>query len=405
MDELVKVAIFMVLFGILLPTFDTYSDGYFSYSLISGTYCETSICVKHPIYGSVMLIPVLLAMLFTIPHWWRREKRWNRLYTLPLLICQVWPQWQVIKVLKLMKDGNSQWRIEKEKLEKEVGSLEPFLESIPQVHLILLIVGTGIGGRFGIYNSSLQCSLTFSLSVISACFGMSKFFNVGPARLIPYDKMNLGFFVLMVNIASCFIGKGFFLAFIEEGSPSLRTIIICIIWSLLSLVPQMIFAFVTMWTSLGFRKALRTATQYPAMIMTPAFSYWVFGPIESSLKSTFCCSRTSRLGVSFLHTWINAGVTILGQIIFSLLCKPIYLLLGFRLPPILNFVCFSLGFHIISVLTLALIQLLERCDKVSCCTSSCCTCCTCCTCICCTCCTCCTYTIQRTVLDVDDPSR
>ena len=98
MDELVKVAIFMVLFGILLPTFDTYSDGYFSYSLISGTYCESSNCTKHPIYGSVMLIPVLLAMLFTIPHWWRREKSWNRLYTLPLLIFQVWPQWQVIKV-------------------------------------------------------------------------------------------------------------------------------------------------------------------------------------------------------------------------------------------------------------------------------------------------------------------
>ena len=140
-----------------------------------------------------------------------------------------------------------------------------------------------------------------------------------------------------------------------------------------------------MWTSLGFRKALKTATQYPAMIMTPAFSYWVFGPIESSLKSTFCCSRTSRLGVSFLHSWINAGVTILGQ----LLCS--FLVIG---PSryggtnniISSFLVSSLGFHIISVITLALIQLLERCD--SCCISSCCK-----------------STIQRTVLDVDDPNQ
>jgi hypothetical protein len=36
---------------------------------------------------------------------------------------QVWPQWQVIKILKLMKEGNSQWRTEKEKLEREVSSL------------------------------------------------------------------------------------------------------------------------------------------------------------------------------------------------------------------------------------------------------------------------------------------
>ena len=40
-----------------------------------------------------------------------------------VLLGQVWPQWQVIKILKLMKEGNSQWRTEKEKLEREVSSL------------------------------------------------------------------------------------------------------------------------------------------------------------------------------------------------------------------------------------------------------------------------------------------
>ena len=117
---------------------------------------------------------------------------------------------------------------------------EPFLESLPQVHLILLIVVTGIDGGIGggaVGNHSWQTIITFTLSVFSACFGISKFFNVGPSRLIPYDEMNLGFFVLMMNIASCFIGKGFFLALVDFP-PSGRTITI---WSMLSLGPQIIF--------------------------------------------------------------------------------------------------------------------------------------------------------------------
>ena len=50
--------------------------------------------------------------------------------------------------------------------------------------------------------------LTFSLSVLSAAFGMSRFFNVGPCRLVPYGKMNVGFLFLVISIATCLVGKG-----------------------------------------------------------------------------------------------------------------------------------------------------------------------------------------------------
>ena len=135
-----------------------------------------------------------------------------------------------------------------------------------------------------------------------------------------------------------------------------------------------------MCASLGMRKAFKTVINFPAMILTPAFSYWVFGPIENSSS---CCktTRTTRIGVSFLHSWINAGVTIVGQITY-------YYLVGVRISVFIYLLYISLGLHFISVLTLGLIQLLERCDKDSCCISSCCK-----------------STIQRTMLDVDDPSR
>ena len=123
--EIWKDGCLMIVFGILLPSFDVYSDIAFSYDLISGTYKPWHGKAKqHRVYGSVMLIPIALATLFVIPHWLKRENTLKkRLLTFPLLIGQFWPQWQVIKVLRLMKKRNPQWRIEKEKLEKEVSSL------------------------------------------------------------------------------------------------------------------------------------------------------------------------------------------------------------------------------------------------------------------------------------------
>merc|ERR1719400_1822623 len=67
-----------------------------------------------------------------------------------------------------MKEGNSQWRTEKEKLEREVSSLEPFLESVPQVHIILMIV-FGFGKT--VDPGALLAIATFSLSVFAAAFG------------------------------------------------------------------------------------------------------------------------------------------------------------------------------------------------------------------------------------------
>ena len=63
------------------------------------------------------------------------------------------------------------------------------MESIPQVHIILLIVFAG-----NVDVDHLKTWIPFAVSVISAAYGMTKFFSVGPCRLIPYDKMGLGSF-------------------------------------------------------------------------------------------------------------------------------------------------------------------------------------------------------------------
>ena len=85
--------------------------------------------------------------------------------------------------------------------------------------------------------------LTFSLSVLSAAFGMSRFFNVGPCRLVPYGKMNVGFIFLVISIATCLVGKGFALALAGGATKNHKGNFMAAIslWIGLSLVPQLLF--------------------------------------------------------------------------------------------------------------------------------------------------------------------
>ena len=153
--ELFKDAFILFATSILLPSFDIYSDISLSYSLIFATYepyCGLE-AKNHYLYGSSMLIPIIAANLFTIPHWLKRENTWKkRLFTIPFLILQFWPQWQVLKVIKLMWQKDVRWREEKEQLEKEISSIEPFLESLP-------MVSTYVRSTNAMYQFTLGCQI------------------------------------------------------------------------------------------------------------------------------------------------------------------------------------------------------------------------------------------------------
>ena len=125
---------------------------------------------------------------------------------------------------------------------------EPFLESIPQVHIIMIIIF--LQDQRAIDPYSRQTILTLSSSLFSATYGMSKFLRTGPCRLVPYGKFKLGFFLLMLNIACMLGGKAFIITLHNwvritddeslgvTNSDGLQLIIR---WILASIVPQMLF--------------------------------------------------------------------------------------------------------------------------------------------------------------------
>ena len=132
----IMTAILMIVFGILLPSVDVYSDSYFSfkmftfdermsrYNMTSQTREDQQVGSQY-VYGTMMLMPIIISTLFTLYHWWRLETTWwHKLLTLPLVLVQFWTQYRTIRILILgLWYQIGSWRKEKKVFDKDLGSL------------------------------------------------------------------------------------------------------------------------------------------------------------------------------------------------------------------------------------------------------------------------------------------
>ena len=81
----------------------------------------------HGKFGYAMLIPVCLSMFFITIQWWNNERKTshkNKIGTFFLVLLQFYPQWQMLKVLKLgLWNIDIRWKEKKEEIVKNLGSL------------------------------------------------------------------------------------------------------------------------------------------------------------------------------------------------------------------------------------------------------------------------------------------
>ena len=54
---------------------------------------------------------------------------------------------------------------------------------------------------------------------------------------------------------------------------------------------------------------------YPALILTPAFSFWIIGPYGALHRTSNQIDSTKKFLVSYFHSWINVALTVGGSII------------------------------------------------------------------------------------------
>ena len=75
-----------------------------------------------------MVAPILLSMLFLIPHWLKFERDWKaRLKTLPFLILQCYPQIKAIEILYMgLWKKDKSWKSRRDIIAQEIGCLGIF---------------------------------------------------------------------------------------------------------------------------------------------------------------------------------------------------------------------------------------------------------------------------------------
>ena len=126
-----------MLFDIGLPTADTFSDVNFALSAFS----------NHNFgIGSVIMFPVLLNMTFNLYTWKTTDfdTRKEKLFSWILILFNVWPQYQVLKLIfaMIMKRSDRGWKKLQEKVKKRITHIEPFIESVPQFIISLSVYAT-----------------------------------------------------------------------------------------------------------------------------------------------------------------------------------------------------------------------------------------------------------------------
>ena len=98
------------------------------------TLCTTAggLVYGHTNFTLAMLMPVLLAMLFILPHWWNNEKKTtlcNKILTFTLALLQFYPQWKILNVLYMgLWKKDVKWKEEKERLQQNIGSIGKFFK-------------------------------------------------------------------------------------------------------------------------------------------------------------------------------------------------------------------------------------------------------------------------------------
>ena len=232
------------IFDILLPTSDAFGDIKFA---ISAFYSQ------NPGIGCLMILPVVLNTAFTYYKWFstdhdtQKEKR----FTWLLVVLNLWPQYQVLKLILLILRGKSKdiWEPVQDKIKREISFIEPFVEAIPQFFVSaavfnLLIIRSrsiefddtaaffGLSGHiwevneikqvFGATTLGIDNKIMFPLSMmISTLSGVKSivdYLSNGPMKMTSDGKCGKAVVLLsmLMYVLSCFAGKSCVLSLIVQ---------------------------------------------------------------------------------------------------------------------------------------------------------------------------------------------
>lgn len=173
----------LIVLGIIVPSVDMVSDLTLSVKLF---------LEGHGLWALLVLLPVIANFLFTVPAW----RRWpapphKRSLDVAALILQVWPQYVCFTIARDMLQGKEGWQGRRESYNRNVSTLEPFIESLSQL-IIKLCIWTFFNQKHQETGQNPLIDIgqgffffTISLSALASILGITKFFKESPFHFLP----------------------------------------------------------------------------------------------------------------------------------------------------------------------------------------------------------------------------
>ena len=306
-----------LVFGIILPTADVYSDINFAISAFS---------TDNPRIGMLMLLPVILNLAFNIYLWKITDfdSKVERRFTWLLLIFNVWPQSQVLKLIISIFKTNKNWKERQEKIKMELSYIEPFIEAVPQYFIALgvftmLLGRTWHGGAIlnnlfeGIWSiwrkkedneivkvfgkdtlgisNTIMFPLSLAISFVTGVRCVTDYLQNGQIKISSENKLCNLFLLItkLIYVGTQFLNT-FFICIVYSSIPLDGAWICFIIFTIYIIIPSL-WMILPIARYLGIKKFALFFLQNPQLLILPIITDFVFGPMNGYRKSNCCCCK------------------------------------------------------------------------------------------------------------------
>jgi len=188
----------ILVFGVALPTVDTFSD-----LLLAGKLFQSG----HTLWAIAVILPVLFNFFFIViafrqfpfPPWH------HRYISVAILLLQGWPQYLYLGIAHEFLLGGPDWLKKRDYYMRNISTFEPFIESISQL-IIKLCIWTFFlqdhlekfqGDENPLFKETWEQHFfyfTTCVSALASVLGIIRFFKDGPVRFLPQSGLLNGVF-------------------------------------------------------------------------------------------------------------------------------------------------------------------------------------------------------------------
>jgi len=390
----------LIVFVLGFQSVDFFGDIILSYKLLNNNEENSKNYWLLKMTGILMVIPVVFSTLLMIPHWLKdevNEERWWK-KVLTFILIPVYPQYRALRVLFFWCCCSGEKAAEeKKRLDDTVSFFEPFVESIPQTHVMMILFLlinpekiaklTGESGTsnipiisdlgFGGLDTSTIVTIKFIITILTSAFGIAQFLSKSPLRAISKDGFCMGylkcsFFTLFFGSLLWLAGRAFWLAaaivFVVDNDDKGKIPYVVTTWISANFIVQVLLVVIVIGYRLGLMKTFKLMVHWPAVILTSMFTPFMYHAIDHNGEQVILLSRKWTIINSLFSTVVSSGGTF---VIFHFIIE-INWNQVLKQGEWLGFLIYFIIPLILILITLFLILGLFFCHKCCCCCFPCC---------------------------------